>query len=172
MLKILQARLPQYTNHGLPDVQAGFRKGRGTRDQLPTSVGTSKKQENYRKTSTSVSLITLKPLTVWIIINYGKLSKRWEYQAILSVLPGEMAEWHHWCNGHELEQTLGDDEGQGGLACCSPWGHKDSDMTKWLNNYNIVRLTLNSQWDYIYAYITYLDSFLTSQNELFFFLHR
>ena len=49
MLKILQARLQQYVNHELPDVQAGFRKGRGTRDQLPTSTGSSKKQESSRK---------------------------------------------------------------------------------------------------------------------------
>ena len=41
--------------------------------------------------------------------------------------------WHHWLNGHEFEQTPGDSEGQGGLACCSPWGHKESDTTEWLN---------------------------------------
>ena len=45
-----------------------------------------------------------------------------------------MAGWHHWCNGHELGQTPGDAEGQGGLACCSPWGCKELDMTEWLNN--------------------------------------
>ena len=48
----------------------------------------------------------------------------------------EMVGWHHWCNGHELEQTLGDGEGQGGLVCCSPWGHKDSDTNGWLNKNN------------------------------------
>ena len=53
MLKILQARLQQYMNRELPDVQAGFRKGRGTRDQLPTSAGSWKKQESSRKTSIS-----------------------------------------------------------------------------------------------------------------------
>ena len=54
MLKILQARLQQYVNHELPNVQAGFRKGRGTRDQIAkTSAGSSKKQENSRKTSIS-----------------------------------------------------------------------------------------------------------------------
>ena len=42
----------------------------------------------------------------------------------------EMVGWHHWLNGHEFEQTLGDSEGQGGLACCSPWGHKESDTTE------------------------------------------
>ena len=63
--------------------------------KFPTFARSQRQQGNSRKTSTSVSLITLKPLTVWIIINCGKLSKRWEYQAILSVLPGEMAEWHH-----------------------------------------------------------------------------
>ena len=41
----------------------------------------------------------------------------------------EMAGWHHCCNEHELGQTLGDGEGQGGLECCSPWGHKESDTT-------------------------------------------
>ena len=50
MLKILQARLQQYMNRELPDVQADFRKGRETRDQLPTSTGSWKKQENSRKT--------------------------------------------------------------------------------------------------------------------------
>ena len=46
----------------------------------------------------------------------------------------EMVGWHHWFNGHEFEQTPGDSEGQGSLVCFSPWGHKESDTTKWLNN--------------------------------------
>ena len=45
-----------------------------------------------------------------------------------------MVGWHHRFNGHEFEQALGDGEGQGSLACCSPWGHKESDMTEQLNN--------------------------------------
>ena len=56
MLKILQARLQQYMNCELPDVQAGFRKGRGTRDQLPTSFGSPKKQESSRETFISALL--------------------------------------------------------------------------------------------------------------------
>ena len=80
MLKILQARLQQYMNRELPDVQAGFRKGRGTRDILPTSAGSSKKQESSRKTSISALLTMSKLLTVWITINCGKFWKRWEYQ--------------------------------------------------------------------------------------------
>ena len=64
MFKILQARLQQYVNHELPDVQAGFRKGRGTRDQMPKSIGTSKKQESSRKTSISAVLTMPTPLTV------------------------------------------------------------------------------------------------------------
>ena len=66
MLKILQARFQQYVNHELPGVQAGFRKGRGTRDQIANICGSSKKQESSRKTSISALLTTLKPLTVWI----------------------------------------------------------------------------------------------------------
>ena len=73
MLKILQARLQQYVNHELPDVQAGFRKGRGTRDQMPTSDGSWKKQESFRKTSISALLTMPKPLPVWITIKCGKL---------------------------------------------------------------------------------------------------
>ena len=73
ILKILQARLHQYVNRELPDVQAGFRKGRGTRDKLPTSAGSWKQEENSRKTSISDLLTMPKPLTVWITINCGKL---------------------------------------------------------------------------------------------------
>jgi len=46
----------------------------------------------------------------------------------------EMVGWHHRLEGHEFEQTLGDGEGQGSWVCCSPWGHKESDMTVGLNN--------------------------------------
>ena len=45
----------------------------------------------------------------------------------------EMAEWYHWLNGHEFEWTLGVGDGQGGLACCNSWGHKESDTTEQLN---------------------------------------
>ena len=82
MLKILQARLQQYLNCELPDVQTGFRKGRGTGIKLPTSVGSSKKQESSRKSFTSALLTTAKRLTVWIIRDCGKFLKRWEYQTI------------------------------------------------------------------------------------------
>ena len=71
-LKILQARFQQYMNRELPDVQAGFRKGRGPEIKLPTSAGSSKKQESARKTSISALLTMPKPLTVWITTNYGK----------------------------------------------------------------------------------------------------
>ena len=84
MLKILQARLQLYVNCELPDVQAGFRKDREPEIKLATSVGSQKKQENSRKTSTSVLLITPKPLTVWITTNCGKFWKRWEYQTTWS----------------------------------------------------------------------------------------
>ena len=70
-LKILQARLQKYVNRELPDVQAGFRKGRGTEIKLPTSAGSSKKQESSRRTSISALLTMPKPITVWITINCG-----------------------------------------------------------------------------------------------------
>ena len=72
MLKILQARLQQYVNREIPDVQAGFGKGRGTRDQIANICWIMKKQESSRETSISALLTMPKPLTVWITINCGK----------------------------------------------------------------------------------------------------
>ena len=72
MLKILQARLQQYVNCELPDVQAGFRKDRGTRDQISNIHWIIKKAREFQKTSTSALLTMPKPLTVWITINCGK----------------------------------------------------------------------------------------------------
>ena len=71
MLKILQARLQQYVNHELPDVQAGFRKGRGTIDQIANIRWIIKKQESSKKTSISALLTMPKLLIVWITINCG-----------------------------------------------------------------------------------------------------
>ena len=82
MLKILQARLQQYVNSELPDVQAGFRKGRGTRDQIANICWIIKKVRDPEKTSISALLIIPKPLIVWITTNCGKFWKRWEYQII------------------------------------------------------------------------------------------
>ena len=72
MLKILQARLQQYVNRELPDVQAGFRKSRGTRDQIANILWITEKAKEFQKTSTSASLTALKPLTVWITTQCGK----------------------------------------------------------------------------------------------------
>ena len=80
MLKILQARLQQYVNHELPDVQAGFRKGRGTRDQIANICWIIEKAEISRKTSISALLTMPKPLIVWTTTDSGKFLKQWEYQ--------------------------------------------------------------------------------------------
>ena len=71
ILKILQARLQQYMNREVPDVQAGFQKAEEP-IKLPTFAGSSKKQESSRKTSISALLTMPKPLTVWITTNCGK----------------------------------------------------------------------------------------------------
>ena len=82
MLKILQATLQQYVNCGLPDIQAGLRKGRGTRDQISNLRWIIKKAREFQKKKTTISaLLTMpKPLTVWITTNCGNFFKRWEYQ--------------------------------------------------------------------------------------------
>ena len=85
MLKTLQASLQQDVNQELPDFQAGFRKGRGTRDQIANISWIIEKAREFQKTSTSASLSMLKPMTMWITTNCGKLLKKWEYQTTLPV---------------------------------------------------------------------------------------
>ena len=80
MLKILQARLQQYVNCELPDVQAGFRKGRGTRHQIPNIDWIIEKAREFQKNIYFALLTMPKPLALWITINCGKLWKRWAYQ--------------------------------------------------------------------------------------------
>ena len=85
MLKIFQARLQQYLNCELPDVQTGFRKGRGTRDQSASIhwiIKKSKRVSEKKQNKTSISALSTmpKPLTMWNTTNCGKFSKRWEYQ--------------------------------------------------------------------------------------------
>ena len=80
MLKILQARLQQYVNRELPDVQADFRKGRGTRDQIANIHWMMEKAREFQKNIYFCFIDYAKALTVWITINCEKLFKRWEYQ--------------------------------------------------------------------------------------------
>ena len=82
LLTILQARLQQCVKRELPDVQTGFRKGRGNRDQIVNIhwIIKKKKQESSRKNIYFCFLDYAKPLNVWITINYGKFWQRWEYQ--------------------------------------------------------------------------------------------
>ena len=84
MLKILQPRLQQYVNRELPNVQAGFRKGRGTRDQIANIRWITEKAREFRKTSISAFLTMPKPLTVCITTKCGKFFKRWEYQTTIT----------------------------------------------------------------------------------------
>ena len=68
----------------------------------------------------------------WLIWKDPNAGRDWRREE-KGMTEDEMVGWHHRLNGHEFEWTLGVGDGQGGLACCSPWGHKESDMTKWLN---------------------------------------
>ena len=161
MLKILQARLQQYVNREHPDVQAGFRKVRGTRVQIANIHWIIEKAREFQKNIYFCFLTMPKPLTVWITIKCGKFWKTWEYQTTrpaswetymqvrmqqleLETFPeDEMAGWHHWLNGRESEWTPGVGDGQGGLACCDSWGRKESDTTEslnWLTDHSVVCL--------------------------------
>ena len=83
ILKILQARLQQYLNHEFQMCKLVLEKAEEPEIKLPTSTGSSKKQQSSGKTSTSASLTMLKTLTVWITANCGKFYKRWEYRTTL-----------------------------------------------------------------------------------------
>ena len=100
MLKILQGRLQQYVNRELPDVQAGFRKNRGTRDQIANILWIIEKARSFRRTSISALLTKPKPLTVWITINSGKFWNKWEYQT--TYLPLEKSVCRSWSNSKRL----------------------------------------------------------------------
>ena len=80
MLKILQVRLQQYMNRELPDVQAGFRKGRETRNQIANIRWIIEKAREFQKNIYFCFIDYAKAFTVWITTNCGKFLKRWEYQ--------------------------------------------------------------------------------------------
>ena len=68
----------------------------------------------------------------WLLGKGPNAGKHWRQQ-IKGAIEDEMVGWHHWLDGHKFEHALGVGDGQGGLACCSPWGRKESDTTEWLN---------------------------------------
>ena len=67
----------------------------------------------------------------WLIRKDPDAGTDWR-QEEKGMTENEMAGWHHWLDGHEFEQAPGVGDGQGSLACCSPWGHKESDITEWI----------------------------------------
>ena len=80
-------------------------------------------------TNTEAPILWLPDAKSWLVEKDPDAGKDWS-QEEKGATEDEMIGWHHWLNGHELEQTPGDGEGQGSLACCSPWGHKESDTTE------------------------------------------
>ena len=89
------------------------------------------------RTDAEVEAPILWPLDAksWLSRKDPNAGKDWKKQE-KGATEDEMVGWHHQLNGHEPEQTPGDSEGWERVACCSPWGHKESDMTSWLNNNN------------------------------------
>ena len=119
MLKILQARLQQYMNREFPDIQAGFTKGRGTRDQIANICWITEKAREFQKTSTSASLSMLKPLIVWITTNCGKFLKRREYLTCL--LRNPYAGWEAKVrNGHGTTDWFKLGKEYVKSVCCHP----------------------------------------------------
>ena len=201
MLKSLQARLKQCVNRELPDVQAGFRKGRGTRDQIANICWIIEKAGEFQKniyfclTDYAKAFDCVVHHKLWKILqemgvpdhltcllrnlyagqepivrtghgttdwfqirkgvhqgcilppclfNLYAHAKSWLIgkdsdagrdwgQEEKGMTEDERAGWHHWLDGCESEWTPGVGDGQGGLACCDSWGHKESDTTEQLN---------------------------------------
>ena len=77
-------------------------------------------------------ILWLPDMKNWLIGKDPDAGKDWRREE-KGTTEDEMVGWHHWLNGHEFESTLGIGNGQGGLACFSPWGRKELDMTEWLN---------------------------------------
>ena len=99
MLEILQARIQQYVNPELQLFKLDLEKAEEQEIKLPTSIGSSKKQESSRKISISALLTMPKPLTVWITINCGKFWKRWAYQTTWS------ASWEMYAGQEAIVRT-------------------------------------------------------------------
>ena len=111
-------------------------------NRFPKYSSEDSKLESKIKEATTLNLVILQlwidPLSVkaeskkykekWILISYNIRSKQW-----CLFVNNYNTFWHHYLNRHEFEQALGVGEGQGSLACCSPWGRKESDMTEQLN---------------------------------------
>ena len=76
----------------------------------------------------------------WLIRKYPDAGKDWG-QEEKGMTEDEMVGWHHWLNGHEFGQTLGDGGGQAGLVCCSPWCHEELDMTEKLKNFALKKIS-------------------------------
>ena len=90
------------------------------------------------RTDAEAPILWLPNAKSWLIRKDPDSGKGWR-QEEKGTTEDEMVGWHHWLNGHEFEQALGVDEGQGSLACSSPWCPKELDMTEWLNNNKKIR---------------------------------
>ena len=97
----------------------------------------------------------------WLIWKDPDAGKDWR-QEKKGTTEDEIVGWHHWLNGHEFEWTLGGGDGQGGLACCNSWGHKESDTTESLNWTELnSTYELNRAGDNMQPYLPFLSQFWT-----------
>ena len=102
-------------------------------DQAPVHPKGNQSWMFIGRTDAKAEALILWPPDVkhWLIWKDADVRKDWRRKK--ETTEDEMVGWHHWLDGHEFEQALGVGDGQGGLTCCSPWGHKESDTTEWLN---------------------------------------
>ena len=117
------------------------------------------------RTDAEVLILWLPDAKSRLIVKDPDAGKDWG-QEEKGVTNDEMIGGHHRLNGHEFEQTLENSKGQGSLVCCSPWGHKGSDMTEWLNNNSYTLCSPNSgsePWEFPQASVRDMTSIFMKQ---------
>jgi len=132
MLKITQARLQQCVNGELPDVPAGFRKGRGTRDQIASICWITEKAREFQRALATLCEELTHWKRPWCWKNWGQEEK--------GVTEDEMVGWLHWLKGHEFEQTQGHSDGQRSLVCCI---YRVAKSQTWLSDWITTAATLS-----------------------------
>ena len=119
-------------------LSSGHRTGKGQfsfqsqRKEMPKNVQTTAQLYSFHMLAKEVLILWAPDVKSQLIRKDPDVGKDWRQEK--GMTEDEMVGWHNWFNGHKFEQALGDDEGQGSLEYCSPWGCKGSDTTEWLNN--------------------------------------
>ena len=119
-------------NSGLDEAQAGIKIAGRNINNLRYADDTHPYGRKWRSKEAETPILWPPDAKSWLIWKDPDAGKDWEQEK--GMTEDKMVGWHHWLNGHGFGWTSGVGDGRGGLACCVSWGHKESDMTEWLNS--------------------------------------